>query len=73
MAERTGRHARDAVSLVMGLFLMAVAGLFLVADLTDQGTDLRWTGPAVLIGIGALGLAASARRRPTHEDEPYDG
>ena len=58
------RHARDAVSLVMGLLLMAVAGWFLLTDLTDVDVDLRWTGPAVLIGVGLLGLAASVRRGP---------
>jgi hypothetical protein len=58
------RHARDAVSLVTGLLLMAVAGWFLLTDLTDADVDLRWTAPAVLIGVGLLGLAASVRRGP---------
>lgn len=57
-----GRHARDAVSLVMGLLLMAGAGLFLITDVTDADVDLRWTAPAVLIAVGLLGLAASVRR-----------
>jgi uncharacterized membrane protein (UPF0136 family) len=73
MAERSSRHARDAVSLVLGLILVSVAALFLITDLSDQGVDLRWTAPAVLIGIGALGLAASARRPRPGDDESYDG
>jgi hypothetical protein len=63
MAERRSRHPRDAVSLVMGLVLCAIATLFLVEDIGDGNVDLRWVAPAVLIGIGVIGLSASARRR----------
>jgi hypothetical protein len=63
MADLGTRHARDAVSLVLGLVFLSVAGLFLLTDLTDVQVDLRWTGPAVLIGIGLIGLMASVRRR----------
>lgn len=62
MAEIGDRHPRDAVSLVLGLVLATVAGLFLVVDVTDQSIDLRWAGPVALMAIGALGLAASLRR-----------
>jgi hypothetical protein len=62
MADLGSRHRRDAVSLVMGLLMLGVAGLFLVGDLAS-GVDLRWAGPVVLIGIGLIGLAASVRRR----------
>jgi hypothetical protein len=58
------KHSRDVVSLVMGLLFMAVAGLFLLTDLSDTQVDLRWVAPTVLIGVGILGLAASLRRRP---------
>jgi MYXO-CTERM domain-containing protein len=37
--------------------------VFLVVDLTNAEVDVRWVGPSVLIGAGALGLAASVRRR----------
>jgi hypothetical protein len=62
MAEIGDRHPRDAVSLVLGLILATIAGLFLLVDLTDQSVDLRWAGPVALMAIGALGLAASLRR-----------
>lgn len=57
------RHDPDVVSLVLGLLLVAVAGVFLLIDLSDRSYDLRWVGPAGLIAIGALGLLASVRRR----------
>lgn len=63
MADLGSRHAPDGVSLVLGLLLIAVAALFLVADISDGGVDLRWVGPVVLIVIGGAGLAASMRRR----------
>ena len=63
MADLTSRHRRDVVSLVTGLLFMAGAGLFLLTDATQANVDLRWAGPAVLIGVGALGLLASVRRR----------
>ena len=66
MAELGTRHARDAVSLVLGLILLSVAGLYLLHDLTDVHLDLRWVGPALLIGIGLAGLGASIRRREPH-------
>ena len=62
MAEIGDRHPRDAVSLVLGLVLATVAGLFLLVDLTDHSVDLRWAGPVALMAIGALGLAATLRR-----------
>jgi hypothetical protein len=67
MADRNGglrnRHPRDAVSLILGLLLMAIAGVFLLTDATDVNLDARWVWPAVFIGIGMIGLAASVRRR----------
>jgi cytochrome c oxidase subunit IV len=59
-----GRHALDVVSLVFGLLLIAVAGLYLT-DAAGSTVDLRWAAPIVLIAIGVLGLAASTRRRST--------
>ena len=57
------RHERDAVSLMAGLLVVLVAGLFLLTDLTDLSVDGRWALPAVLIGVGAAGLLGSARSR----------
>jgi hypothetical protein len=57
------RHRVDVVSLVFGLLLLAVAGLFLAADVGGANVDLRWAAPVALIAIGIVGLTASARRR----------
>ncbi len=63
MADLGSRHARDITSLVAGLLLLAIGGLFLVTDLSNGSYDLRWLGPVVLVAVGVTGLAASARRR----------
>ena len=62
MADRSERHPRDAVSLVLGLLLAVGALMFLVTDVTGHGFDLRWVVPVALIAIGGLGLTASLRR-----------
>ena len=62
MSEPARRHPLDVFSLVLGLALLAVAGAFLLTDLSDAELDLRWLGPAVLIAAGVAGLAASTRR-----------
>jgi hypothetical protein len=63
MADIGKRHPRDAVSLILGLLLVAIAGGFLLTDATDVNLDAHWVWPAVLIGIGMIGLAASVGRR----------
>jgi hypothetical protein len=45
------------------MLMLAVGGLFLVSDISDNSTDLRWTIPAALIAIGVSGLVASVRKR----------
>ncbi len=57
------RHERDAVSLMGGLLLVLVAGLFLLADLTTVDLDGRWVLPVVLVTVGAAGLASTLRGR----------
>lgn len=57
------RHERDAVSLMGGLLVVLLAGLFLVGDLTDLSLDGRWVVPAVLLAVGATGLVSSLRSR----------
>jgi hypothetical protein len=43
------RHERDAVSLMAGLLVLLVGGLYLLTDLTGLALDDRWLGPAVLL------------------------
>ena len=57
------RHERDAVSLMGGVLLVLVAGLFLLADLTTVDLDGRWVLPVVLVAVGAAGLASTLRGR----------
>jgi hypothetical protein len=57
------RHERDAVSLMGGLLVVLLAGLFLVGDLTDLALDGRWVVPVVLLAVGATGLVSSLRSR----------
>lgn len=60
---RAEAHPRDAVSLMAGLLVLLLAGLFLVTDLTDVSVDGRWAGPVVLIAVGAVGLLSTLRSR----------
>lgn len=57
------RHERDAVSLMGGLLVVLLAGLFLLGDLTDLSLDGRWVVPVVLLAVGATGLVSSLRSR----------
>lgn len=62
-AARGEAHGRDAVSLMAGLLVLLLAGLFLVTDLTDVSVDGRWAVPVVLICVGAVGLLSTLRSR----------
>ena len=57
------RHERDAVSLMGGLLVVLLAGLFLVGDLTDLSLNGQWVVPVVLLAVGATGLVSSLRNR----------
>ena len=57
------RHEVDAVSLVGGLVLALLAGMFLLAELTTVSVDGRWVAPLVLLGAGGAGLVATLRPR----------
>jgi hypothetical protein len=57
------KHPSDVVSLVMGLLLLSVGGLYLLTDVAHSGIDVRWAAPVLLIGIGLVGLTGSVRRR----------
>ena len=56
------RHDLDGVSLMGGLLLLLIGGLFLLDDLSGVSVDGRWVGPAVLIAVGLAGLSSSLRR-----------
>lgn len=60
------KHELDAVSLMAGLLLVLIAGLFLVGDLTAVELDGRWVWPGALMVVGVAGLASTLRgaRRP---------
>lgn len=67
------RHPRDTTSLVLGLLLLGVAGLFLVADTTELAVDGRWAAPGVLVLVGVAGLLSALRPapgEPQQRDEP---
>jgi len=63
------RHERDAVSLMGGLLLVLVAGVFLLGDLTSVDVDGRWVVPLVLLAVGAAGLASTLRPRDDERSE----
>ncbi len=56
------RHELDLFSLVAGVIFVGAALLWGLAD--DPGKALEgWPVPTLLIVVGAVGLAASLRRR----------
>lgn len=56
------RHERDVLSLMGGLLLVLLAAVFLLDDTTGLSVDGRWVAPALLVAVGAAGLAGSLRR-----------
>jgi hypothetical protein len=62
VADTQPRHRRDTTSLVLGLLLIAAAGLFLLDDLSDASLDARWVAPVVLVVVGLGGLLSAVRR-----------
>ncbi len=56
------RHDLDVLSLVAGLVFLGVALLCLSAGITDAQIRGQLIAPAVLISLGAGGIAASVRR-----------
>ena len=66
------RHDRDGLSLMAGLLLLLVGGLYLLDDLTTVRVDGDWVLPVGLVVIGALGLLSSLRSVRPAEQEPLD-
>lgn len=65
------RHDRDSLSLMAGLLLLLVGGLYLLDDLTGVRVDGDWVLPLGLVVIGALGLLSSLRSvRPGSDATP---
>ena len=58
------RHDRDDLSLVAGLAFLVIATTHLASELLDVSLpiDWMWTGPAILLVLGLLGLTAAVRR-----------
>lgn len=63
-------HAPDAVSLMAGLLVLLLAGLFLLTDLSDVSFDGSWAVPVILVGVGAVGLLSTLRSRGRGVDPP---
>ena len=55
------KHEQDTVSLMAGLLLVLIAGLFLLGDLTAIDLDDRWIWPVALIAVGGVGLLSTLR------------
>jgi hypothetical protein len=68
------RHPFDILSFVFGLLfvLVAIVGLTDLVELT--WFDLRWIGPAVLVGLGLVLVSTAGRgrndRQPADDTEP---
>ncbi|GAA2450847.1 hypothetical protein GCM10010191_81080 [Actinomadura vinacea] len=66
-AEGRGRRGFDPGSAVTGLFFLAVAGIFIAAALSgDPVADPRMLGPALLVGLGVVGIVRVATRSRRH-------
>jgi hypothetical protein len=60
------RHATDLVSLAFGLLFAAFGVVLLAGQRLAISTD--WLAPGVAIGLGAILIAAGARRRGPAEE-----
>lgn len=63
------QHETDWFSLAAGLLFTVLGVVLAISAATDWELDGRWIGPAILIALGAGGvaasLAASKRQRET--------
>jgi hypothetical protein len=73
------RHRFDALSFIFGLLFVLVALLALTNLVELTWFDLRWIGPAVLVGLGLVLVLTAGRGRgdraadgPTDPSDPTD-
>ena len=60
------RHPTDLLSLGFGLFFAGVGVVLVIGD--EVPVSWSWVGPATIIAIGAILIAAGwTRREPTSE------
>ncbi len=64
------RHELDLTSLVAGLVFVAIAVVYLVAEVADLHVSAGWVLPLGLIGLGLAGLAGTLRRSMRSPGEP---
>lgn len=55
------RHDLDLLSLIAGAVFLVVALSQLFGAATDDQIELAWLVPAVLVGLGAAGMAGALR------------
>jgi hypothetical protein len=55
------RHDLDWVYLISGGIFLLVAVTHLVGAAVDGDVDMGWLVPALLVGLGAAGLAGAVR------------
>jgi O-antigen/teichoic acid export membrane protein len=78
------RHETDLVSLIAGLFFLAIGTIYFVIPRFDAHLDRLWLWPVVLVGVGVAGLAgtvgatvrgarASRRTAPESPDNGDEG
>lgn len=67
------RHPIDLPALFSGLVFTVIAVLSLTGAVTISLIDLRWIGPALLVGLGValvVSTATGVRRRGDEADSP---
>lgn len=59
------RHPLDVLSLLTGIVFLAIAAVYLFADVGDLTPALQVTMPLMIVGLGVAGLVAAvgAQRR----------
>jgi cytochrome c-type biogenesis protein CcmH/NrfF len=71
------RHAFDPWSLIGGVFLAAIGGIFLIPaqplNFSNQFTEvLAWAGPVVIVLVGVALIVPALKRRQPPPEPPTD-